>query len=216
MDELLLEGGSVINGAFEHAGLVDELSLVMVPVIAGADSKPLFEDSVLTDFVMKEAVALEGGAQWLRFVKKNNRTMPTVKLSAVLEAIEMASDMGTYIYDLDEQKSIYLPEDAGFLNEEDQEIYDLIEREPERFIRLPEKREIHAYSIMEDFVEKLTDGKTQADLYHVIQGRGAFRRFKDKIRMCGLEQQWYAFQEKVHKELAIEWCKENSIRYEID
>ena len=70
INDLLLEGGSVINGAFECAGLVDELSLVQVPMIAGADSKPLFEDSVICDFVLKETVSLEGGALWLRFVKK--------------------------------------------------------------------------------------------------------------------------------------------------
>lgn len=216
MDELLLEGGSVINGAFLRAGLVDELSLVQVPMIAGADSKPLFEDSVICYFVVKETLQLEGGAKWLRFVKKNNRAMPTVKLSAVLEAIEMASDMGTYIYDLDEQKSIYLPEDAAFLDDEDREIYDLLDMEPERFIRLPERHDIHGYDIMEDFIEEMTDGKIQAELCRAVQGRGAFRRFKDKVRMCGMEQQWYAFQEKAHKEIAIEWCKENSIRYEID
>ena len=39
---LLLEGGSEINGAFEHAGFIDELSLVQSSVIADADSKLLF------------------------------------------------------------------------------------------------------------------------------------------------------------------------------
>ncbi len=47
---LLLEGGSVINGAFERAGAVDELSLVVAPVIAGKDSKPLFTDSEIMNF----------------------------------------------------------------------------------------------------------------------------------------------------------------------
>lgn len=43
---LLLEGGSEINGAFLRAGLVDELSLVQAPVIAGGESKDLFGDGV--------------------------------------------------------------------------------------------------------------------------------------------------------------------------
>ena len=47
---LLLEGGSIINGAFERAGAVDELSLVVAPVIAGKDSKPLFMDSDIANF----------------------------------------------------------------------------------------------------------------------------------------------------------------------
>ena len=37
IQHLLLEGGSEINGAFERAGLIDELSLVQASVIADAD-----------------------------------------------------------------------------------------------------------------------------------------------------------------------------------
>ena len=33
--------------------------------------------------------------------------------------------------------------------------------------------------------------KLQIELYRAIQGRDAFRRFKDKIRYGGIEQQWY-------------------------
>lgn len=49
-EALLLEGGSIINGAFERAGAVDELSLVVAPVIGGKDSKPLFMDSDIANF----------------------------------------------------------------------------------------------------------------------------------------------------------------------
>ena len=47
---LLLAGGSIINGAFERAGVVDELSLVVAPVVAGKDSKPLFMNSDISNF----------------------------------------------------------------------------------------------------------------------------------------------------------------------
>ena len=47
---LLLEGGSIINGAFERARAVDELSLVVAPLIAGNDGKPLLMDSVPMSF----------------------------------------------------------------------------------------------------------------------------------------------------------------------
>lgn len=49
-ETLLLEGGSIINGAFERAEAVDELSLVVAPTIAGKDSKPLFMDADITHF----------------------------------------------------------------------------------------------------------------------------------------------------------------------
>ena len=54
-NSLLLEGGSIINGAFERAGVVDELSLVVSPVIAGKGSKPLFMDSDIASFELIKA-----------------------------------------------------------------------------------------------------------------------------------------------------------------
>ena len=54
-NSLLLEGGSIINGAFERAGVVDELSLVVAPVIAGKNSKPLFIDSDIASFELVKA-----------------------------------------------------------------------------------------------------------------------------------------------------------------
>ena len=54
-EALLLEGGSIINGAFERADAVDELSLVVAPVIAGRDAKPLFTDSDIAHFELVRA-----------------------------------------------------------------------------------------------------------------------------------------------------------------
>ncbi len=52
INKLLLEGGSIINGAFQRADAVDELSLVIAPVVASSDSKPLFTDSTEACFIL--------------------------------------------------------------------------------------------------------------------------------------------------------------------
>jgi riboflavin biosynthesis pyrimidine reductase len=57
IDKLLLEGGSVIDGAFLRVDAVDELSLVVAPTIADGDSKPLFTDSKITDFTLVNSYA---------------------------------------------------------------------------------------------------------------------------------------------------------------
>lgn len=216
INNLLLEGGSEINGAFERAGLIDELSLVQTSVIADADSKPLFEKSRLGDYLLKEVKIISDSVLYLRYLKKNNRTYRVMKMSALMEAIEMASDLGTYYYDFDKQECIYLSEDSWDWDEEDKEIAELIEMEWDRFIRLPGKYEIHEYRIMEDFIEELDNQRLQTELYRAIQGRGAFRRFKDKIRYEGIEQQWYDYQNNSYQEFALRWCKGNNIRCEMD
>ena len=50
IDTLLLEGGSIINGAFQRANVIDELSLVVAPTTADKNDKPLFMDSTVQDF----------------------------------------------------------------------------------------------------------------------------------------------------------------------
>lgn len=68
---ILLEGGSVINGYFQKAGVIDELSLVLAPVIAGNDSKPLFSDTVFEEYKYSDSKVFSDGAIWLNY--KSNK-----------------------------------------------------------------------------------------------------------------------------------------------
>ncbi|GFH41994.1 hypothetical protein Hs30E_05450 [Lactococcus hodotermopsidis] len=54
----------------------------------------------------------------------------------------------------------------------------------------------------------------QNDLFYEISGRGAFRHFKDKVNLLGIEEKWYAFRDQAYREIAIQWCKENHLSYE--
>ncbi len=65
---LLLEGGSIVNGYFQRAGVIDELSLVIAPVIADAEDKPLFMASSVSDFELKEIKKYDN-TLWMNYVK---------------------------------------------------------------------------------------------------------------------------------------------------
>lgn len=69
INKLLLEGGSIINGSFHKAGVIDELSLVMVPLTASKESKPIFYNGGLDCYKLMNAVKLPSGAVWLRYTK---------------------------------------------------------------------------------------------------------------------------------------------------
>lgn len=60
IDTLLLEGGSIINGAFQRADAIDELSLAVAPVVADKDDKPLFMHSTVTDFQLTQTETKDG------------------------------------------------------------------------------------------------------------------------------------------------------------
>jgi len=67
---LLLEGGSIVNGYFARADVIDELSLVVAPVIADAEDKPLFMASSVSDFELKEIKQYANSVIWLNYKRK--------------------------------------------------------------------------------------------------------------------------------------------------
>lgn len=67
---LLLEGGSIVNGYFARAGAIDELSLVVAPMIAESEDKPLFMSSTVSDFELKEIKKYDDSVIWLNYKRK--------------------------------------------------------------------------------------------------------------------------------------------------
>ena len=59
-ETLLLEGGSIINGFFQRADAIDELSLVIAPVVAEKNGKLLFTDSDISGYELAESQTVNG------------------------------------------------------------------------------------------------------------------------------------------------------------
>lgn len=79
---------------------------------------------------------------------------------------------------------------------------------------LPTKYDIYEYSMMEDFAETIEDIILKNQLYIALKGSGAFRRFKDTSINFDIINDWYKFRDEKYKEIAIEWCNKNNIKYE--
>lgn len=60
IDSILLEGGSIINGSFLRAGVIDEISLVYAPVKANEEDKPLFDGGSMDGYELASTETLEG------------------------------------------------------------------------------------------------------------------------------------------------------------
>ena len=69
IEHLLLEGGSILNGAFEREGLIDELSLVVAPVTGSGEDLPLFDNGISDSFTLVSAEPTGRTAVWLRYKK---------------------------------------------------------------------------------------------------------------------------------------------------
>lgn len=73
---LLLEGGGIVNGSFLRSGLIDEISLLIVPAIDGASGEPTVFDSPealsavpapIQSLSLEKCQLMEAGVVWLRY-----------------------------------------------------------------------------------------------------------------------------------------------------
>jgi len=69
------------------------------------------------------------------------------------------------------------------------------------------------YQDMVDFVEGISDERAGRSLARAIEGRGAFRRFKDILHedFPLLLPTWYAFRDRRAQRRAVEWLVDNSL-----
>ncbi len=133
-----------------------------------------------------------------------------VKLSDIIDVLMSANQDSEYFLDK-KTGSIEWVSDMAMTESEQQAVYDRLDAHG--FYRLPTQYEIRDYDIMDEFADTLT-GAVREKLANALNGRGAFRRFKDTVHYLGITEQWYAFQDEAYKQKAMEWCKENEIEYE--
>jgi hypothetical protein len=149
-----------------------------------------------------------------------------VKLSEIIEALQFQSYEAMAFLNKNTGEIILVsPEEQAALDN-DEAIEDLPEWQQEAFkalrqslaesrncIPLPSKFDIDEYGIIEEFCLSLEDGQMRETLYALINGRGAFRRFKDAVHEYGIADRWYEYQLRALTNFAIEWCQENGIDF---
>ena len=137
-----------------------------------------------------------------------------VKLQEVLEALEGAGMDVEYYYDTKTQEILMIFD--GMINGETNP--ELIERIEDAFvgnyIPLPSKYDINECRMMENFIYELPVGKAQEVLEAAIRGKGAFRRFKDRLYDFDLQENWYRYRDACYEEVAREWCEQFEIEIE--
>lgn len=154
--------------------------------------------------------------------------MKKIKLDEILEAIEFQSDetiavinkKTSEVYMITEEVIIYAESDSGldcpeWMNELVLQAKCYFENEDD-FLTLPSKYDIGEYNMMEEFAESLTDKHQRNNLLLALQGKGAFRRFKDTLIRFDIEKKWYDYRELEMIDIALEWCRFEGIKIELN
>jgi hypothetical protein len=87
------------------------------------------------------------------------------------------------------------------------------EAEPGRYVEVPRAESRDGYADMQEFIDTVSDKRLQELLEVAIQGKGAFRRFKDVLGRDPAElQRWFAFQMERLDTRVREWLADEGIR----
>ncbi|MCI0710043.1 MAG: UPF0158 family protein [Chloroflexi bacterium] len=86
------------------------------------------------------------------------------------------------------------------------------EAEEDDYILVPTTPSYAGYQDMEEFIQTVSNVALQNMLQEAIQGKGAFRRFKDALLDAPEERErWFKFKEAAMEQRVREWLAENDI-----
>ena len=127
-----------------------------------------------------------------------------INLGELCEATEDGSYEQEYYLDLQTGEILFISEHMD--DEETRELKDRIEEDFKRYERIPKAESHEGYQDMVDFIGTV-DNKRLAELLEVaINGKGAFRRFKDVLLNYPEERErWFRFKDDRIKKMALEW-----------
>lgn len=149
-----------------------------------------------------------------------------VNLEEIIEGMEMTMEGWSHYLSLKTDEVIFI-RDGDLQEAEEIESFDELEDWQQEeleialdivdnyieYLELPSSFDINEYEIMRDFCFIVDDERAKNDLLDSIQGRGAFRRFKDRVARLGMLDEWYQYRNGRYREIAIEWCEENGVEY---
>jgi len=115
-----------------------------------------------------------------------------------------------YYLDLTTGEILFLSEYMD--DEETRKLREQIDEEPDRYEQIPRAESHEGYKDMEDFIATIKDEHLAELLEVAINGRGAFRRFKDVLlRYPEERERWFQFKGERIEERARGWLDDISV-----
>ena len=148
-----------------------------------------------------------------------------MKVSQIVDALEMLSDRHTSYLDKDSGEVHHISDEVLRLVEEEEspeslpgwqrEEYEIAKKicESDQFPMLPSKFDVNEWQMMEDFGLSLRNEAAREEVLSAIRGRGAFRNFKDAIRRRRVEDDWRKFRAGALLQIAIDWLESEGVSY---
>jgi hypothetical protein len=127
-----------------------------------------------------------------------------IDLDELYSAMENSSYAVEYYLDLETGEILFVSE--GMDDEETGKLKIQIGEELDRYELIPKAESYEGYRDMQAFIATVEDDHLSELLEVAINGKGAFRRFKDVLLNYPEERErWFQFKDDRMKERALEW-----------
>ncbi len=127
-----------------------------------------------------------------------------IDLDELCSAMEDSSYEHEYHLDLKTGEILFTSEYMD--DEEIGQLRNSIHEEPDRYKRIPKVESHEGYEDMEDLIATVEDEHLAELLEVAINGKGAFRRFKDVLAHYPEERErWFRFKDERMEQRALEW-----------
>ncbi len=127
-----------------------------------------------------------------------------IDFDELCSAVEDNSYENEYYLDRETGEILLLSEYVD--DEERGKLKDRIDDNPDRYERIPKAEPREGYEDMQAFIATVDDERLAELLEVAVNGRGAFRRFKDVLlNYPEARERWFQFQDNRIQERAREW-----------
>jgi hypothetical protein len=129
------------------------------------------------------------------------------------EAIDDNSWEHYYYLNLETGEIVFI---SDYMDEEEAEgLRSEIDNNLDRYKPIPRAESYEGYEDMADFVATVEDEHLRELLEVAINGKGAFRRFKDVlVRYPDERERWFHFKDQKLRERALEWLESIGVSLE--
>ena len=127
-----------------------------------------------------------------------------IDLDELCAAMEDSSYEHEYYLNLETGEILFLSEYLD--DEEAAKLKEKIDNDPDSYEKIPKAESHEGYGDMVDFIATVKDKRLVELLEVAINGKGAFRRFKDVLLSYAEERErWFQFRDDRVHEKALEW-----------
>lgn len=142
------------------------------------------------------------------FLDKNTGEVIILSQDIINRAWEILSESYDDIADFEDVEPDDIPDIPEWMEDEVELALDIFMNEQEQYLRIPERTPKKTYAAMTKFADAVQNQPLKDSLCNVLDGPGAFRKFKDTLAPFPKEKKlWHGFNAKAARKEIDEWLR---------